>query len=162
MLQAVFGAAALLVLAVCAAVVVKLTLTSSPASVGMAHTNLHPGSTIRLYLDRPSIREAVLQIGGNILIGVPFGLLLPQITPRARGLLRVLLTTVVVVLALEVAQHYFVRGRSFDVDDVILAAVGAVLGYVPVGRWLSLRLHPGHRHWWQRLLGVFRRSEAKG
>jgi VanZ family protein len=151
LLRAVFGAVALLALTVCAAVIVKLTLTPSPASVGMAHTNLVPGTSIKLYLDRPSVREAALQIGGNILIGVPFGLLLPVITPRARGLLRVLLTTAVVVTLLEVAQHFFVRGRSFDVDDIILAVVGALVGYVPLGRWLSLRIHPGHRHWWQRM-----------
>ncbi|MFC1411701.1 VanZ family protein [Streptacidiphilus sp. N1-12] len=152
-LRALVGTVALLAFAVCAAVVVKLTLTPSPASVGIAHTNLHPGKSIRLYLNQPSVHQAILQIGGNILIGVPFGLLLPMITPRARGLLRVLLTTLFVVLVLELAQHYFIEGRSFDVDDLILAAIGAVIGYVPVGRYLSLRVHPGHRHWWQRLLG---------
>ncbi|MHA6765052.1 VanZ family protein [Streptacidiphilus sp. PAMC 29251] len=157
-LRALVGTVALLAFAVCAAVVVKLTLTSSPASVGIAHTNLHPGKSIRLYLNQPSVREAALQIGGNILIGVPFGLLLPMITPRARGLLRVLLITTFVVLLLELAQHFFIEGRSFDVDDLILAAIGAVIGYVPIGRYLSLRVHPGHRHWWQRLLGTRRRT----
>ncbi len=158
--RALVGTVALFAFTVCAAVVLKLTLTSSPASVGIAHTNLDPGKSIRLYLDQPSVREAALQIGGNILIGVPFGLLLPMITPRARGLLRVVLTTAFVVLVLELAQHFFVRGRSFDVDDLILAAVGAVVGYVPVGRYLSLRVHPGHRHWWQRLLGTRKRTRA--
>jgi hypothetical protein len=160
LLRRLVGTVALLAFAVCAAVVLKLTLTASPASVGIAHTNLHPGRSIRLYLDQPSVREAALQIGGNILIGVPFGLLLPVITPRARGLLRVVLTTTFVVLILELAQHFFVQGRSFDVDDLILAAIGAVLGYVPVGRYLSLRVHPGHRHWWQRLFGTRRRVAA--
>ena len=159
-LRTLVGTVALLAFTVCAAVVLKLTMTSSPASVGIAHTNLDPGKSIRLYLDQPSVREAALQIGGNILIGVPFGLLLPVITPRARGLLRVVLTTGFVVLILELAQHFFVRGRSFDVDDLILAAVGAVIGYVPIGRYLSLRIHPGHRHWWQRLLGTRRRAAA--
>ena len=159
-LRRLVGTVALLAFAVCAAVVLKLTMTASPASVGIAHTNLHPGRSIRLYLDQPSVREAALQIGGNILIGVPFGLLLPVITPRARGLLRVLVITTVVVFAIELAQHFFVEGRSFDVDDLILAAGGAVLGYVPVGRYLSLRIHRGHRHWWQRLLGTRRRFAA--
>ena len=75
-------------------------------------------------------------------------------TTGARGLLRVLLTTTFVVLVLELAQHYFVQGRSFDVDDLVLAAIGAAIGYVPIGRYLSLRVHPAHRHWWQRLLGT--------
>ena len=157
LLRAVVGTVALLGLAVCAAVIVKLTLTPSPASVGIAHTNLHPGTSIRLYLNQPSVRQALLQIGGNILIGVPFGLLLPVITPRARGLLRVVLICSFVVLLLEVAQHFFVEGRAFDIDDVILAAVGAVIGYVPLGRKLSLRMHPSHRHWWQRQWDSMRR-----
>lgn len=162
MLRALVGTVALLAFTVCAAVVVKLTLTPSPASVGIAHTNLHPGTSIRLYLNQPSVREAALQIGGNILIGVPFGLLLPTITPRARGLLRVVFTTLLVVLVLELAQHYFVRGRSFDVDDLILAGVGAVIGYVPIGRYLSLRIHREHRHWWQRMLGTGSRKTVRG
>ena len=141
---------ALLAMAVCAAIVVKLTLTPSPASVGIAHTNLKPGATIRLYLRQPSLREMAVEIGGNIVIGVPFGLLLPSITPRLRGLLRVLLVSALAITLIELAQHFFVRGRSFDVDDIILAVVGAALGYLPLGRYFSLRLYPEHRHWWQR------------
>ena len=141
---------ALLCLATCVAVVLELTLAPSPASVGIAHTNLRPGATIRLYLDQPSVREAVLQIGGNILIGVPFGLLLPVLTPRLRGLLRVLAVTAGAILLVELAQHFFVEGRSFDVDDIILAAFGAALGYLPLGRLLARWVHPRHRHWWQR------------
>lgn len=157
LLRAVVGTVALFGLAVCAAVIVKLTLTPSPASVGIAHTNLHPGTSIRLYLDQPSVRQVLLQIGGNILIGVPFGLLLPVITPRARGLLRVVLICSFVVLVLELAQHFFVEGRSFDIDDVILAAIGAAIGYLPLGRKFSMRMHPGHRHWWQRRWDAARR-----
>ncbi|QMU77602.1 VanZ family protein [Streptacidiphilus sp. PB12-B1b] len=141
---------ALLCLATCAAVVLELTLAPSPASVGIAHTNLRPGATIRLYLDQPSVREAVEQIGGNILIGVPFGLLLPVLTPRLRGLLRVVAVTSAVILLVELAQHFFVEGRSFDVDDIILAAFGAAVGYLPLGRLLARWAHPRHRHWWQR------------
>jgi len=51
------------------------------------------------------------------------------------------------------------------VDDIILAAVGAAVGYVPLGRMFGMRLHPHHLHWWQRLLanGVERRGGgAKG
>jgi glycopeptide antibiotics resistance protein len=147
---------ALLILGVCGAVLLKATLTPSAASVGIAHTNLNPGATIRLYLREASLREIAIQLGGNVLIGVPFGLLLPTISPRLRGLLRVLLVTGVVITLLELAQHFFVRGRSFDVDDIILAAVGAAIGYLPLGRYIALRLHPEHRHWWQRRLDALR------
>jgi len=143
---------AVLVLAVCGAVLLKLTLTPSPASMGVAHTNLKPGATIRLYLRYASLHEQIRELGGNVLIGVPFGLLLPTVSPRLRGLLRVLLVTGVVITLIELAQHFFVRGRSFDVDDIILAGVGAAIGYLPLGRYVALRLHPEHRHWWQRRL----------
>ncbi|HEU5333576.1 MAG TPA: VanZ family protein [Actinocrinis sp.] len=153
---------ALLLFSLCAVEILRLTLAPSPASVGIAHTNLRPGASIRLYLRYGTLREQILQIGGNIAIGVPMGFLLPQITPRLRGLVRVVLTTCVFVGLLEAAQHFFVAGRSFDVDDVILAAAGAVLGYVPLGRMFGLRLHPEHRHWWQRRLdALLRRGRTR-
>lgn len=153
---------ALLLFSLCAVEILRLTLTPSPASVGIAHTNLKPGASIRLYLHYGTLRQQILQLGGNIAIGVPMGFLLPQITPRLRGLIRVVLATVVFIGLLELAQHFFVRGRSFDVDDLILAAAGAVLGYVPLGRMFGLRLHPEHRHWWQRRLdAVFHRGRAQ-
>lgn len=143
---------AALLLSLCAIEILRLTLTPSPASVGIAHANVHPLATIRLYLRYGTLREQLLQIGGNIAIGVPMGFLLPQITPRLRGLLRVVLVTSVFITLIELTQWLFVRGRAFDVDDVILAAVGAALGYVPLGRMFGMRLHPYHLHWWQRRL----------
>ncbi|WP_198035304.1 VanZ family protein [Streptacidiphilus rugosus] len=142
LLRTLVRSVALLAFAACAAVVIKLTLTPSPGSVGIAHTNLHPGATIRLYLDRPSVREALLQVGGNIVVGVPFGLLLPVVSRRFRGPVRVTLLTALSISVLEGLQHYFVAGRSFDVDDIILAAAGGLVGYVLLGRRLSRRIHP--------------------
>jgi VanZ family protein len=143
---------AALLLSLCAVEILRLTLTPSPASVGIAHANLHPFATVRLYLRYGTLREQILQIGGNIAIGLPLGFLLPQITPRLRGLIRVVLVTAAFVTLIELVQWAFVRGRAFDVDDIILAAIGAAIGYIPLGRMFGLRLHPQHRHWWQRLL----------
>ncbi|RPF38716.1 VanZ family protein [Streptomyces sp. TLI_185] len=124
-----------------AVVLARLTLEPSPASVSMAHTNLHPGSTLRAYLDQPALRDAVKQIGGNVLLGVPFGILVPVVAPRARGLLRVLLLTAAVMLLVEFAQGALVEGRAFDIDDVILNTTGALVGYVLLGRRLSRAVH---------------------
>ena len=128
-----------------AVVLARLTLEPSPASVSMAHTNLHPGSTLRAYLDQPALRDAVKQIGGNVLLGVPFGILVPVVAPRARGLLRVLLLTAVVMLLVEFAQGALVEGRAFDIDDVILNTTGALVGYVLLGRRLSRAVHARER-----------------
>ncbi|MFF4255658.1 VanZ family protein [Streptomyces sp. NPDC001663] len=128
-----------------AVVLARLTLEPSPASVAMAHTNLHPGSTLRAYLDQPALRDAVKQIGGNVLLGVPFGILVPVVAPRARGLLRVLLLTAVVMLLVEFAQGALVEGRAFDIDDVILNTSGALVGYVLLGRRLGRAVHARER-----------------
>lgn len=128
-----------------AVVLAKLTLDPSPASVSIAHTNLHPGATLRIYLDQPAFRDAVKQIGGNILLGVPFGILVPVLAPRARGVLRVLLLTAIVMLLVELAQGALVTGRAFDVDDVILNTTGALVGWVLLGRRLGRAVHARKR-----------------
>ncbi|WP_377270675.1 VanZ family protein [Peterkaempfera sp. SMS 1(5)a] len=133
-----------------AAVLARVTLTPSPASVPISHSNLHPGASLRLYLNQPSVREAVKQIGGNVALGVPFGVLLPILVPRARGLLWVLLATGAVMLLVELVQGSMVQGRSFDIDDVILNTAGSLLGYLLLGRRISRAVHPRRRHWWQR------------
>jgi hypothetical protein len=129
----------------------KVTLVPSPASADLIHTNLRPGSSIRAYLDQPALRDTVKQIGGNILLGVPFGFLLPMLFPKARGLVRVLLLTALVMVTVEAAQGMIVEGRAFDIDDVILNTTGALLGYLLLGRRLGRALHPRRAHWWHRL-----------
>ncbi|WP_037671293.1 VanZ family protein [Streptomyces griseus] len=124
-----------------AVVLARLTLQPSPASEALTHTNFHPGSSLRAYLDQPALRDAVKQIGGNVLLGVPFGVLVPVVAPRTRGFLRVLFLTAVVMLLVECAQGLLVTGRAFDIDDVILNTTGALIGYVLVGRRLSRAVH---------------------
>ncbi len=102
---------------------------------------MHPGRSLRAYLDQPALRDAVKQIGGNILLGVPFGVLVPVVAPRTRGLLRVLLLTAVVMLLVEFAQGALVTGRAFDIDDVILNTTGALIGYLLLGRRMSRAVH---------------------
>ncbi|MEU2898091.1 VanZ family protein [Streptomyces sp. NPDC006967] len=132
---------ALVFMVVFAVVLARLTLQPSPASEALTHTNLHPGRSLRAYLDQPALRDAVRQIGGNILLGVPFGVLMPVVAPRTRGFLRVLVLTAVVMLLVEVAQGFLVTGRAFDIDDVILNTGGALIGYLLVGRRLSRAVH---------------------
>ncbi len=70
------------------------------------------------------------QIGGNVVLGVPFGVLVPVLIPKARGILRVLLLTAVVMLLVELVQGTLITGRAFDIDDVILNTSGALVGYL--------------------------------
>ncbi|MBL3666070.1 VanZ family protein [Streptomyces sp. M2CJ-2] len=119
----------------------RLTLQPSPASEALIHTNLRPGRSLRAYLDQPALRDAVRQVGGNILLGMPFGLLAPVVAPRTRGFLRVLLLTGSVMLMVEFAQGAMITGRAFDIDDVILNTSGALIGYLLLGRRLSRAVH---------------------
>ncbi|MDQ1050520.1 VanZ family protein [Streptomyces sp. V4I2] len=124
-----------------AVVLARLTLEPSPASEALTHTNMRPGRSLRAYLDQPALRDAVKQIGGNLLLGVPFGVLVPVVAPRTRGMLRVLLLTATVMLLVECAQGALVNGRAFDIDDVILNTTGALVGYLLLGRRLSRAVH---------------------
>ncbi|MFD6550581.1 VanZ family protein [Streptomyces sp. NPDC058398] len=128
-----------------AVVLARLTLEPSPASTALIHDNLHPGRSLRAYLDQPELRDAVKQIGGNILLGVPFGVLLPVVFPRVRGILRVLALTAVVMLLVELVQGALITRRSFDIDDVILNTTGALVGYLLLGRRLGRAVHPRKR-----------------
>ncbi|MFF4750904.1 VanZ family protein [Streptomyces sp. NPDC002514] len=137
--------AAMLVAFVCmvafAVVLARLTLVPSPASVALTHSNLRPGSSLRAYLDQPGLRDAAKQIGGNVLLGLPFGVLVPVLAPRARGILHVLLLTAMVMLLVELVQGALITGRAFDIDDVILNTAGALAGYLFLGRRLGRAVH---------------------
>ncbi|MFF4957783.1 VanZ family protein [Streptomyces sp. NPDC001222] len=124
-----------------AAALARMTLEPSPASRALVHSNLHPGRSLRAYLEQPAARDAVKQIGGNILLGVPFGILLPVLAPGTRGIVRVGIVTAVVMLLVELAQGALVTGRAFDIDDVILNTTGALLGYLLLGRRLGRAVH---------------------
>ncbi|WP_344397347.1 VanZ family protein [Streptomyces vastus] len=125
-----------------AAALARITLQPSPASEALTHSNLHPGRSLRAYLDQPELRDAAKQIGGNLLLGVPFGILLPVVLPRARGILRVIALTAAVMLLVELVQGALVTGRAFDVDDVLLNITGAMVGYLLLGRRMGRAVHP--------------------
>lgn len=106
--------------------------------------NLIPFQEIRrfwVYRERVGYFASFLNIGGNVIGFLPFGFFLPVISDRFRngwltGLLGFSLS-----LFVECTQLVFKVG-CFDVDDLILNALGAVLGYVMfvicnrVRRWI--------------------------
>ncbi|MGW1467072.1 VanZ family protein [Streptomyces sp. NPDC002308] len=122
-------------------VLAKVTLTPSPASAGIAHSNMTPGRSLRQYAEDYTFLAACKQAGGNILLGAPFGVLLPVLVPRRLRMLRMILLTGVVMVVVELAQGAVVEGRAFDIDDVILNTTGALLGYLFVGRRISHHYH---------------------
>ncbi len=130
-----------------AVVLARVTLVSVPGAVGQVHSNVRPGDSLRHYLMHATTVDAAQQVGGNVLLGLPFGALLPVLLPKARGLLRVLFWTALVMLLVELVQGALISGRAFDIDDVILNSAGALLGYLLLGRRIARAVHrrPGAR-----------------
>ena len=96
--------------------------------------NLVPFRTLRLFaglLDsgvRSHITMAVINLGGNIIMFVPLGFLLPQVFPNFSSLPRVLLITAAIITAVEIIQLFTLVG-SCDIDDLILNVIGSAIGY---------------------------------
>ncbi|MFE3601918.1 VanZ family protein [Streptomyces sp. NPDC059142] len=124
-----------------AAVLAEMTLTPSPVSADLAGSNLRPGHSLMQYAEDYTFLAACKQIGGNLLMGAPFGVILPLLMPRRLRLVRVVVLTAVVMALVEMAQGAMVEGRAFDVDDVILNTSGAIIAYLLVGRRISHRFH---------------------
>ncbi|WP_406192584.1 VanZ family protein [Kitasatospora sp. NBC_01560] len=139
--------AAFLAAVVFAAALARVTLVAVPGAVGQVHSNVRPGDSLRHYLLHATTFDAGRQVGGNVLLGVPFGLLLPVLWPKARGLFRVLLRTAAVMVLVELVQGALITGRAFDIDDVLLNTTGALVGYLLLGRRLAgtVQRRPGRR-----------------
>ncbi|MBT2398509.1 VanZ family protein [Streptomyces sp. ISL-100] len=140
-LRALAVALAFVGLVLFSAVLARLTLAPSHASEALVTTNLRPGASLRQYAEDYTFLAACKQIGGNLLLGMPFGLLLPVLVPRSLRMLRVVALTVVVMVLVELAQGAIVEGRAFDVDDVILNTTGALIGYFLLGRRIGRGVH---------------------
>ncbi|MER6116663.1 VanZ family protein [Streptomyces sp. NPDC001743] len=141
LLQAVILVTALLAMVGFSIVLAKVTLTPSPASQDLVTSNLRPGRSLRQYAEDYTFLAACKQAGGNLVLGMPFGVLLPILVPRRLRMIRMVLLTVLVIVVVELVQGALVAGRAFDVDDVILNTAGALLGYFLLGRRLSHRYH---------------------
>lgn len=104
---------------------------------GYRSYNFVPLNTIWAYLFTQNDRVsdwgsvAVLNLLANVALFVPLGLLAAFSSDRFHRFRNVLLLGVLASLAIEAAQ--FLIGRSADIDDVILNALGVCVGY---GVWV--------------------------
>ena len=94
-----------------------------------------PLVTIALALDRGLGSAQGRVLVGNVAAFVPLGFLPPILWPRLRGIRATLAITVLASAAIEAGQFVLsavagYRYRSPDVDDVIVNAVGGILGYL--------------------------------
>lgn len=71
--------------------------------------------------------DTLLEIGANVLLFIPVGLLAAWWLPRGRRWLG-LLTGVLISLGAEIAQAAFLPGRVASVRDVVANSLGVLLG----------------------------------
>jgi glycopeptide antibiotics resistance protein len=102
--------------------------------------NLVPFATVRIYLAHVDSPFWQSQLVGNLLLLLPLGLLGPLALPWLGRWWRVLLVAVLLSTSIELTQ-LVVPERSADVDDVLLNAIGALLGYFLL-HTLGLRPRP--------------------
>ena len=87
---------------------------------GLYTANFTLFKTIRMYIDYAYKLNSFENLVGNIVLFIPFGFLLP--------LCMMLLNAFLFVLGIEVFQLFSAFG-AFDVDDILLNCLGAVMGY---------------------------------
>lgn len=100
------------------------------------HRNLNtePFHTVRLYLrllqtnQPPGRVNAMMNLGGNILLFTPIGLFLPALFSKQRKVGCFFVTVVLTILTVELIQLFALVGRC-DVDDLILNVIGAGIGF---------------------------------
>jgi glycopeptide antibiotics resistance protein len=96
--------------------------------------NTVPMQTIGELLSRPSQAEALRQIGGNLGLLVPLGFLLPALSQRLRNWRAFVVLALGVAVGIEGTQYLGrateLVARAVDIDDVILNALGALLGFL--------------------------------
>ena len=114
----------------------------------LAHHNFIPFATIRNYFQAYQFNNDYLNllltnVGGNLIAFIPFGLLVPFLSPALREIRRycgVLFLSLVLVEGMQIALNV----GSFDVDDIILNFIGGILAY-----FLFMVVIKA-RHFWQR------------
>ena len=103
----------------------------APGKAVRSAPNLIPFREIKRYMKLGHIiggRLVFLNLIGNVIGFMPFGFMLPMISNHFRKWYRVLLYGFFLTLLVESVQLFSGIG-IFDVDDIILNTLGALLGY---------------------------------
>lgn len=98
-----------------------------------AASNFIPLKSVYILLTTPVISARIIIVFlenfiGNILLFIPWGFLLPLYFKKLRIFRRFILTTLTVILLVESVQLFTMLG-SFDIEDILLNAIGALTGF---------------------------------
>jgi glycopeptide antibiotics resistance protein len=108
---------------------------------------LVPLTGIGAYLQSDVSLTVLLQIGGNVALLLPLGVLIPLVVGRDPGWRMVLLLGTATSAAIEAVQWWFALGVA-SIDDVALNVTGVALGYLAY-RWLIRVLHRSAEPSWR-------------
>ena len=110
-----------------------LTNTEMNVSSGI---NIVPFTEILRY--EVGSTQFYLNVIGNILVFLPFGYFVSSYI-KATRVSHILLVTLITSFTIEFVQHYI--GRSFDIDDILLNVVGAILGFILYIGFTAIKKH---------------------
>jgi len=94
--------------------------------------NLEPLKEIRRFWsnrDSLGLRSVVTNLLGNIVAFAPFGFFLPMLCRIGKNIFGCVFLTACFSLAVETVQ-LFTKVGAFDVDDILLNAVGGLVGFL--------------------------------
>ena len=80
----------------------------------------------------------LINVVGNVVVFLPFGMFLPQLFPKCKNVLLTILLSLEFSFVIEVIQ-LISRVGSFDVDDLLLNTIGGLCGYILYGAGSFLR-----------------------
>ncbi|OCT16774.1 hypothetical protein A8709_07920 [Paenibacillus pectinilyticus] len=107
----------------------KFNLVDFKRNVNLG-SNFVPFKTISSYIFHTANQNIVIRnVMGNLILFIPFGFLLPVITGRNLNFVSLMTISFLLSLVLELIQ-LFSRIGSFDVDDLILNTLGALIGFI--------------------------------
>lgn len=98
---------------------------------GLATANFIPGKSIRMYIRyfyKFPFWNGFSNLIGNILVFIPYGILLPVAYMECAKWWKTLLWAVGFVITIEMYQLFSAFG-ALDVDDILLNVAGAMIGY---------------------------------
>ena len=102
------------------------------------YTNREPFKTIKLYMSsNVGFRTAFENVGGNIIIFFPFGILVALLLNGKYSGVKAMLLGMLLSAFFECFQLYTGCGE-FDVDDIILNTLGTIIGVALF--WLGSKL----------------------
>ena len=96
---------------------------------GLDTANFTLFKTIRMYIKYSYKLNSFDILIGNIVVFVPYGFLFPYVLKKGSNFFVMLLNAFLFVAGIEIFQLFSAFG-AFDVDDILLNCVGAVIGYL--------------------------------